>query len=271
MGLSDSFLPQRLPRQVVFAGDRHAETFLLRRGRITGRSVSAGPALAEGDGWEAALAALRPESTGVVFNASPFIFNFFEFDKLPWQRQALRELVDWRLQKIFPEDSAAYDHRLFRLDRKRVLSILVRRSLLERVEAAFAGKKIPLTYIGSSTMEILARARRAKPAPDFFIERDGAGCTLAFLERRRPVYIRKFRNVSTADTVSEIGKTVAFVRNQYGIAPRRYWLHDHLGDESAMAVEAALQAVPAEETAGSGEYSRLPLGPDAAPHIPGCS
>jgi hypothetical protein len=270
MGLSEFFLPQRLPRQIVFAGDRHAETFLLRGGRITRRSAFAGPALADGDGWAAALAALLPEETGVVFSATPFIFNFFEFDKLPWQRKALREMVDWRLQKIFPEDIAAYDHRFFRLNRKRVLSILVRRSLLERVEAAFAEKKIPLTYIGSSTMEILARARRAKSAPDFIVERDGAGCTLVFQERRRPVYLRKFRNVSDADTVAEIGKTVAFVRNQYGIAPRRYWLHDHLGDASAAPIEAALQTA-STETADNGEYSRLPLGPDAAPHIPGCS
>ncbi len=270
MGLSAIFLPQRPPRQFVFAGDRQAGTFLLRNGRIASRSIFAGPALAEGAGWEEALAALRAEETGVVFSASPFIFNFFEFDKLPWQRQALDELVAWRLQKIFPEDIAAYDHRFFRLDRKRVLSILVRRSLLERAEAAFAGKRTPLTYIGCSTMEILARARRAKPAPDFFVERDGSGCTLVFQQHRLPVYIRKFRNVSAADTVSEIGKTVAFVRSQYGIDPRRYWLHDHLGDASAAAVEAAL-STPGGEAAEGGEYSRLPLAADAAPHIPGCA
>ena len=270
MGLSDFFLPRRLPRQFVFAADHHAETFLLRGGRITGRSAFSGSGLADGDGFTAALAALRLEETGVMFSASPFIFNFFEFDKLPWQHKALAELVAWRLQKIFPEDVAAYDHRFFRLDKKRILSILLRRSLLERVEAAFAEKKIPLTYIGSSTMEILVRAQRAQPAPDFFVERDGSGCTLVFQEQRRPVYLRKFRNISDADTVIEIGKTVAFVRNQYGITPRRYWLQDHLGDASAAAIEAALTAA-AGETAGTGPYSRLPLGPDAAPHIPGCS
>ncbi len=270
MGLSGFFLPQRLPRQFVFAGERHAGTFLLRSGRIAGRSAFDGPALAEGAGWEAALAALRAEETGVVFSAAPFIFNFFEFDQLPWRRQALNELVAWRLQKIFPEDIAAYDHRFFRLDKKRVLSILVRRSLLERTEAAFAARKTPLTYIGSSTMEILARARRARPAPDFFVERDGSGCTLVFQQHRLPIYIRKFRNVSAADTVGEIGKTVTFVRNQFGIEPRRYWLHDHLGDASAAAIEAALKN-PGTEAAAGGEYSRLPLGTDAAPHIPGGS
>jgi hypothetical protein len=260
MGLIDRFLPERLPRQVVFAGDRQAETFRLRDGRVAGRTLSPGAALAESadDGWAALVAALPAEETGVIFNAAPFIYNFFEFDKLPWQPRALRELVSWRLQKIFPEDIAAYDHRFFPLDKKRVFSILVRRSLLERVEAAFAQKRVPLTYIGNSTMEILARARRAKITPDFIIESDGASCTMVFQSRRSPTYIRKFKSASPADTVEEIGKTVAFVRSQYGIEPRRYWLLDHQG--GADAFEAALSG---------GDYSRLRAGLGETPHIPG--
>jgi len=261
MGLSEFFLPERLPRQVVFAADRHAETLSLRDGRASGRTLTPGTALAGNDGdWTAIVESLRPEETGVVFNAVPFIYNFFEFDKLPWQRKALHELVAWRLQKIFPEDITAYDHRFFPLDRNRVLSILVQRSLLERVEAAFRERRIPLTYIGNSTMEILARARKARLSPDFFLERDSDSCTMLFLSRRLPLYIRKFKSGSAADTVEEIGKTVAFVRNQYGSEPRRYWLHDHQGEEAAAAVEAALPV---------GEYARLGAGLGAAPHIPG--
>jgi hypothetical protein len=260
MGLIDRFLPERLPRQVVFAGDRQAETFRLRDGRVAGRTLGPGTALAENadDGWADLVAALPAEETGVIFNAAPFIYNFFEFDKLPWQPRALRELVSWRLQKIFPEDIAAYDHRLFPLDRKRVFSILVRRSLLERVEADFAQKPVPLTYIGNSTMEIMDRARRAKVPPDFIIESDGASCTMVFQSRRSPIYIRKFRSDSPADATEEIGKTVAFVRSQYGIEPRRYWLHDHQG--GADATEAAL---------AGGDYSRLRAGLGETPHIPG--
>jgi hypothetical protein len=262
MGLIDLFLPERLPRQVVFAGDRHAETVRLRDGRISGRSLAPGVGPAgDGDGnWDGIVNALAAEETGVVFNATPFIYNFFEFDKLPWQNQALRELVAWRLQKIFPEDIAAYDHRFFTLDRQRVLSILVSRSLLERVEAAFAEKRIPLTYIGNSTMEMLDRARKAKAAPDFFLERDITSCTMVFLNRRSPIYIRKFKSGSAADTVEEVGKTVIFVRNQFGSEPRRYWLHDHQDEASAAAVEGLL---------ADGEFTRLRAGLGAAPHIPG--
>jgi hypothetical protein len=261
MGLIDIFLPERLPRQFVFAGDRHAETVRLRSGRVCDRSLTPGAALAASDGdWTGVLAALRPEETGVVFNAAPFISNFFEFDKLPWQRQALHDLVAWRLQKIFPEDIAAYDHRFFALDRRRVLSILVPRALLDNTERQFRERGIPLTYIGNSTMEILARARRARLAADFLLERDSDSCTMVFLNRRLPFYIRKFQSGSAADTAAEIGKTAAFVRSQYGSEPRRYCIHDHQGAEAAAAIEAALTG---------GEYSRLGAGLGAAPHIPG--
>lgn len=261
MGLSEFFLPERLPRQVVFAGDRHAETVSLRAGRVSSRTLTPNAALSGNDSdWTTVAEALRPEETGVVFNAAPFIYNFFEFDKLPWQRRALHELVAWRLQKIFPEDIAAYDHRFFPLDRRRVLSILVPRALLENTERQFQARGIPLTYIGNSTLEILARVRQAKPSPDFLLERDSDSCTMVFQNRRLPFYIRKFKSGSAADTAGEIGKTVAFVRNQYGSEPRRYCLHDHQGEAAAAAVEAALTG---------GEYVRLDAGLGTAPHIPG--
>lgn len=269
MGLIDRLLPLRPPRQVVFAGDRRAEVLRLRGGRVADRVPVPGAALAEGDGdgWEAVFAALASEETGVVFGASPFIFNVFEFDRLPWRRQALRELVTWRLQKIFPENIEAYDHRWFALDRRRVLSVLVRRSLLEETERAFGERRIPLTYVGSSTLQVLGRALGARPAPDLVIERDGAGCTLAFLQGRRPVYIRKFRAASDspADAGQEIGRTVSFVRGQYGVDPRRCWLHDHGGETAA--VEAALQGL-GEDALGGGRLSLLAPGPGATPHLP---
>jgi hypothetical protein len=199
--------------------------------------------------------------SGIVFNASPFIYNFFEFDKLPWQKKTLNELVTWRLQKIFPENIEAYDHRFFRLDGKRVLSILVKKALLERIERLFAERRLPLTYIGNSTMEILSRSLRAKSPPDFFLESDQAGCTLVFQNRRSPIYIRKFKSASAADTVDEIAKTVNFVRSNYPIDPRRYWLIEHRDEAAAAAME--------EQLAGA-DFSRLRTGLGAVPHLPGC-
>jgi len=263
MGLSEFFLPERLPRQIIYAGDRHADIVRLRQGKVAESASLEGASLADNAdaAWDAIAPRLRDEDTGIVFNAAPFIYNFFEFDKLPWQKKTLRELVSWRLQKIFPENIEAYEHRFFRLDARRVLSILVRKALLEKTERLFAERRLPLTYIGNSTMEILSRSRRAKAAPDFFLESDRAGCTLAFLSRRSPIYIRKFKSAAVADTVDEITKTVNFVRNGYGIEPRHYWLIEHADPAAAAAME--------ERLADAG-FTRLRSGLGTAPHLPEC-
>ncbi len=263
MGLIEFFLPERLPRRFIYAGERHAEIVTLVRGRVSGRRRVEGAAFAaDGSGdWDRILEGLPAEETGIVFSAAPFIFNFFEFDKLPWQKRALGELVTWRLQKIFPGDIAAHHHRFFRLDRRRVFSILAPLALAESAEAHFRQHRVPLTFIGSSTMALLARMQAAKSAPDFAIESDGASCTMLFLHRRSPIYIRKFRGSSPADAVEEAGKTMAFVRDQYGAEPGRYWLVDHSG--AADAIAAGLAALAPERC------RRLQAGVGEAPYIPG--
>lgn len=266
MGLIEYFLPERLPRQVVYAGESHAEVITLARGRVSKRRRLEGAALAEGRerDWDAVLDELQPQETGVIFGASPFIFNLFDFDKLPWQTKACNELVSWRLQKIFPGDLAAYDHRFYRLDRRRVFSILSPRVLRESIEARFRERRVLLTYMGSSTMTLLMRMRTAKPAPDFFIESDGTACTMLFRNRYALQYVRKFRGSSPADTVEEAVRTVGFVREQYGIEPRRYWLVAH--SDGAAALESRLAALA--PSAGPA-FTRLQAGLGETPYIPG--
>jgi len=261
MGLSGFFLPERLPRQILFGGDRHVEIFIPGEKKARRRERLALSALTEtGDGdWQEIASRLLPVETGLILHADPFIFNFIEFDKLPWKRKALGELVAWKLQKIFPESMEAYEHRFFPLDRKRVLSILVSKALLEKFERAFQRIGIPLIYIGSSTMEIAGRLARAKPAPHFFIEHDSASCTLAFQKSGAPIYIRKFKTTSLTDTVEEIDKTVMFVRNNHGIEPRSYWLIDHQDG----AADAAMQ-----EMLAAGGFSRLDAGSNSVPYVP---
>jgi len=241
MDLINRLLPERLPRQVVYAGDRHGEIFTLANKKIVQRQRVAPFSLAEADaGWPEIAARLRPLDTGIILNSDPFIFNFFEFDRLPWSRKVLGELVDWKLQKIFPENIDAYDHRFFRLSRKRILSVLVKKTLLEQVESLFREKRIPLIYIGSSTLEIVNRLAGLRRPPDFFVEIDDAVCSLVFQNKGLPVYIRKFRTVSRLDTAAEIRKTVQFVKNSYGGDPRRYFIVDHQQDASADGIAAEL-------------------------------
>ena len=63
--------------------------------------------------WPEIADRLQTVDTGIILNSDPFIYNFFEFDKLPWSGKILRELVVLEAAKIFPENIAAYDHQFF--------------------------------------------------------------------------------------------------------------------------------------------------------------
>jgi hypothetical protein len=262
MDLTRLLLPERLPRQFIYAGDRHCEIF--NRGRRGGlqRCRLDGVTLAEGDGrsWPEIAARLQAQETGVILNADPFIFNIFEFDRLPWSGRLRRELVDWKLQKIFPENIEAYDHRHFRLDGRRIFSVLVRRSTVEHLEALFRASRIPLILIGCSTLEIMNRLARRR-RPDFFVEIDDISCSLVFSDPQgRPVYIRKFRAASRPEAAAEISRTVQFVKSSSGRESRRVLIIDHRGPEAAdaLAAELAVENLSRLDDAAAGGTPYIP-------------
>jgi hypothetical protein len=211
--------------------------------------------------WPEIADRLQVVDTGIIFNSSPFIYNFFEFDKLPWSRKLLQELVDWKLQKIFPENIEAYDHQFFRLNKKRIFSILVKKALLEQIESLFQGNRISLIYIGNSTLEILNRLTRFKTQTDFFVEIDDSSCTVVFLNKYLPIYVRKFKIGSRLDMAAEISKTVQFVKSSYGCAPRIYGFIDHQEEVSADGIAA--------ELAKENLFCQSALAGEKAPYIPG--
>ena len=263
MVLNRFLLPERLPRQFIYAGDRHCEIFTLAKNRIIRRQRIAGAVLAEPDAgsWPEITARLQPMDTGIILNSDPFIFNFFEFDKLPWSRKLLGELVDWKLQKIFPENIEAYDHQFFRLNKKKIFSILIKKMLLEQVESLFPEKRMPLIYIGNSTLEILNRLAKLKRPPDFFVEIDNSSCALVFQSKGIPIYIRKFKSGSRSDMAAEISKTVQFVKNSYGCDPRSYFFSDHQEEVSTDGI--------AEELAGENLSCLSAATAGGTPYIPG--
>ena len=262
MGLNSFLLPERLPRQIIYAGDRHCEIFTLANKRIMRRTRIAGVTLAELDAgrWPEIGAQLQPLDTGIILNSGPFIYNFFEFDKLPWSRKLLLELVAWKLQKIFPENIEAYDHQFFRLNKKRIFSILIKKTLLEQIESLFQEKRMPLIYIGNSTLEILNRLAKLKRPPDFFVEIDDSSCSLVFQNKGLPIYIRKFKSGSRLDMAAEISKTVQFVKNNYGCDPRSYCFSDHQEEVSAdgIAAELARENLSCQSAAFAGKTPYIP-------------
>jgi hypothetical protein len=262
MDLNNLLLPERLPRQIIYAGDRHCEIFTLANKKIVQRRRIDGVALAELDAgsWPEIGGQLQSVDTGIIFNSAPFIYNFFEFDKLPWSRKLLKELVDWKLQKIFPENIAAYDHQFFRLNQQRIFSILVKKALLEQVESLFRENRMALIYIGNSTLEIMNRLAPLKKQPDFFVEIDDSSCTLVFFNRGLPIYVRKFKSGSQLDAAAEISKTVQFVKNNYGCDPRSYFFSAHQEEAFAdfIAAELARENLSCQTVAAVGKTPYIP-------------
>lgn len=264
MGLNNLLLPERLPRQVIYAGDRHCEVFTLANKKIMQRTRIAGLTLAELDAsrWPEIAGRLQAVDTGIILNSDPFIYNFFEFDKLPWSQKILLDLVTWKLQKIFPENIEAYDHQFFRLNKKRIFSVLIKKTLLEQIESLFHEKRIPLIYIGNSTLEILNRLAKLKRQPDFFVEIDDASCSLVFQNKGLFFYIRKFKIGSHLDMAAEISKTVQFVKSNYGCDPRSYCCINYQEKNSVddLAAELARENMSCQNADLEGK----------TPYIPGC-
>ncbi len=163
--------------------------------------------------------------TGILLNSSQFIFNIFEFEKLPWQPSMRKEVVEWRVKKIFPENLDDYVHDFFCLTKKRVISVLFKKEIREKLETLFEENNIPLIYMGNSTLEIINQlAKIKKEAPDFFIEIDKSLAIMVFINRNIPYYIRKFRFDKEIGLVNEIIKTVNYVKNNYSLTPQRYFI-----------------------------------------------
>ncbi|UCH96891.1 MAG: hypothetical protein JSV88_08580 [Candidatus Aminicenantes bacterium] len=168
---------------------------------------------------------LLKTDTGIILNSGQFIFNIFEFEKLPFQEKLKRELVEWRLKKVFPENIEEYEHNFYKLNKNRVLSLLFKKSLKENIENLFRENGISLTYLGNSTVEMMNHVGKLKKeTPDFFIEIDKNLSIAVFLERNLPFYIRKFRSDQAADIVNEVVKTINFLKNSYTTVPRTFSL-----------------------------------------------
>jgi hypothetical protein len=160
--------------------------------------------------------------TGIILNSSSYIFNIFDFEKIPLRRETQREIVEWRLRKVFPENIEEYDHRFFNVGKNRVLSILFKKSLKEKIEGLFADSHINLIHIGNSTVNCLNNVLSLKSAPDFFIEIDRDLIIVVFQDRTLPFYIRKFRGENESEVVAELAKTINYVKNSYAQTPRTY-------------------------------------------------
>ena len=221
------FIAYRRPRRICLIGEGRWDCFQINGNRFQRiHSVATTGMLGVPAREENRLrAVLGNREWGVVLRSDSFIFNIFDFERLPFREKSRRDVTEWRLQKIFPEDISRFDHRVFPLGRNRVLSVLLPVAERERLTAWFRERNIPLIFMGNSTMELMNHLWRhlilpwGKEKPKILVEIDHNLVVVVFQEKMRPYYIRKFRCESSADFMAEMRKTREYVRSNYHQEP----------------------------------------------------
>jgi hypothetical protein len=230
------FIHYKRPAQLVFAGENYLDIYkyvnkTFQKTRtfdnapifdLTVESFSSAARELSVAGASAGAGAANAIETGVVLNSAYYIFNILDFEKIPLREGLRKEIVEWRLRKVFPENIDDYNHQYYKLDKNKILSILFKKSLKEKIETLFAQSQVNLTYLGNSTINNIDNVLRQKSSPDFFIEIDSNLFIVVFQKQSLPFYIRKFRSEHEDEAVSEVIKTINYVKNSYAQTPRTY-------------------------------------------------
>ncbi len=218
MELNKIFIRYRNPEQVIYIGDKSIDLFRIIRGNP--EMINS---FDKGGGEHIFPQLLKRElvntGTGIILNSDHFVFNMLNFDKIPFRKKQKDDLVNWRVEKIFPENIHNYIHEYFQFNSNTILSVLVRNDLIASLESELRSLGTDLIYSGNSTIEIINSLKNTKERPDFFIEADGRIMLAVFFKEGIPVYIRKMRSGRGADTGDEIHRTVDYVEKNYRFRP----------------------------------------------------
>lgn len=232
--IDNLFIHFKRPRQYVFAGEKYLDVYKwvdksFQKTRTVEDISIFNIGASEGENGDNGfrevvreLTAHGDVDTGVILNANPFIYNIFDFDRIPFREEMQREIVEWRLRKVFPENIEEYDHRFFKLTRTRILSVLLKKGLRQKIEELFSANNINLTYMGNSTLNCMNNVVNLKHSPDFLVEVDRNQFIVIFQSGSLPFYIRKFRGQHESDAAAEIVKTINYVKNSYAQVPQTY-------------------------------------------------
>ena len=163
--------------------------------------------------------------------------------------EQIRDLVEWRLKKVFPESLIPYSHDFYQLNRRKILTVLFRNETRERIEAQFQDRGFEITYFGNSTIETINRFCRKLTHPDFVVEIDESLVMLLFLKRRIPVFMRKFMGIEESEMGAEISKSLAFVKKNHHLECSSYAIVSHEPERSFTQLESELEAQGMRKTA----------------------
>lgn len=222
--IDNLFIHYKQPQQYLYAGEDYIDIY-----KYVDKTFQKTQSLEDmsilnldAAGFSAAARELGEIDTGVILNSNSFIFNIFEFDKIPIWDDMRREIVQWRLKKVFPENIEEYEHSFFSLSKNKIFSILIKKNIKQQIETLFSANQRTLTYFGNSTVNILNHIGNRKDTPDFFVEIDRQFFMIAFQHQTQPYYIRKFRAQHEDEVVGEILRTANYVKNNYSREPHTY-------------------------------------------------
>lgn len=180
---------------------------------------------------------LTSQPTGIVLNSSFFVLNILKFEKIPFNKKKLEEIVNWRIERIFPEDQKLYIHQYYILNSKYILSILLRKEVKKTIDTFFYNTGVKQAYCGSSTIELinilynyknpLRKFFISKNTPDFFIELWGNSATILFQDKLIPFYVRKFNFLNKEELAQEIEKTINYIKTSYNVESKSYSLFNY--------------------------------------------
>lgn len=233
MDIKNLFIKNKIPDEFIYSGIDNTSIFRRSNSKLLEVYSNASSF------WRSNKTALNeikkelagPES-GIILSSSQFIFNLLTFDKLPRKRSVRKDLIDWKIQKLFPEMMENYHHEYFKLSKDSVLSVLLNAKLKTEIEKNLEEIGIISIYFGCSAIELINNIKNKKVPIDFFVESNRNQLTLVFIDKFIPYYIRKIRFFNEEEGKESIIKTIKFVENNYSKNIKRYTVFIHPGKES---------------------------------------
>jgi len=158
---------------------------------------------------------LNSNSCGIILNSRDFIFNFLNFDKLPVIENKVKEIVEWRLSKIFPENLDNYIHNYISLSKNKILSVLFKKEIHDKLNELSNLKNLRMIDLKNTTLSLLSKLNRNRLSSDLLIEIDSLFVTMTFFNNRVPFFIRKFEVYEKGEIIEEVFKVKTYVENNY--------------------------------------------------------
>jgi hypothetical protein len=222
MDLVKWFFPDQIPEQMLYLGEEGS--LLLSKSRDgRWREINRLPHGLIDLSAMTSLPGFKKGPLGLSINPNPFVFNLFNFDApLPIHPRKRNELIEWRLQRVFPDAPADMMKPFLIFRRRTVLSTLISRETVRACEGHFASLGYRVTYVGCSSVAAIRKTAALSKAPLMILEQEGQLLMVTVVQGGVPLFVRKIRFTQAQELLTTFRKTLAFVNEQQGIAVRVY-------------------------------------------------